>query len=150
MAEVKSNQIRAICTSGARADTIFNDMKIVKLVISLIVLAALLGAGYYLFGNYSDGYRAGTVFKMSRKGLIFKTFEGELNLGMGIHDGSNSVAVSNVWSFSVDSKDTACLAGIDSAMASGKRAKLHYREKFLAVPWRGDTKFMVYKIETGP
>jgi hypothetical protein len=125
-------------------------MKIVKLVLVLIVLSVLLGLGYYVFGNYSDGYRAGTVIKMSHKGLIFKTFEGELNLGMGIHDGSSSVAISNVWSFSVNAKDTACLAGLDAAMVSGKRAKLHYREKFVSVPWRGDTKYQVYKIETGP
>jgi hypothetical protein len=150
VAEVKSNQIRAICTSGARADTIFIDMKIVKLVLVLIILSVLLGLGYYVFGNYSDGYRAGTVIKMSRKGLIFKTFEGELNLGMGIHDGSASVAISNVWSFSVDSKDSACLAGLDAALVSGSRAKLHYREKFIAAPWRGDTKYLVYKVEVGP
>jgi hypothetical protein len=122
-------------------------MKIAKLVFALVILLALLGAGFYLFGDYSDGYRAGTVIKLSRKGLVFKTFEGELNLGMGIHDGGSSVAISNVWDFSVSASDTACLAGLDSAMLSGKRAKLHYREKFLAVPWRGDTKYQVYKVE---
>ena len=123
-------------------------MKTAKLVLALIVVLAMLGVGYYLFGNYSDGYRAGTVMKISRKGLLIKTYEGELNLGMGIHDGGSSVAVSNVWYFSVSSSDTACLAGLDSAMLSGRRAKLHYREKFVAVPWRGDTKYQVYKVET--
>ncbi len=122
-------------------------MKTAKLVIALVILLALLGSGYYFFGNYSDGYRAGTVIKLSRKGLIFKTFEGQLNLGMGINDGNSTLAVSNLWAFSVSPSDTVCLHGLDTAMMSGKRAKLHYREKFLGVPWRGDTKYQVYKVE---
>lgn len=128
---------------------IFIGMKTTKLVVAALVVLILLGLGYYLFGNYSDGYRAGTVIKLSRKGLLFKTYEGELNLGMGIHDAGSSVSVSNLWNFSVKSSDTECLAMLDSAMLSGKRAKLHYREKFLAVPWRGDTKYQVYKVELG-
>lgn len=126
---------------------IFIGMKTTKLIVAALVVLILLGLGYYLFGNYSDGYRAGTVIKLSRKGLIFKTYEGELNLGMGIHDAGSSVSVSNLWNFSVKSSDTECLAMLDSAMLSGKRAKLHYREKFVAVPWRGDTKYQVYKVE---
>lgn len=122
-------------------------MKNVKLVAAALVILVLTGLGYYLFGNYSDGYRAGTVIKLSRKGLVFKTYEGELNLGMGIHDAGSSVSISNVWNFSVKASDTACIAMLDSAMLSGKRAKLHYREKFVAVPWQGDTKFLVYKVE---
>jgi hypothetical protein len=124
-------------------------MKTAKLVVFALVVLALAGLGYYLFGNYSDGYRAGTVIKLSRKGLAFKTYEGELNLGMGIHDAGSSVSISNVWNFSVNASDTACIAMLDSAMLSGKRAKLHYREKFVAVPWQGDTKFLVYKVEVG-
>lgn len=124
-------------------------MKTVKLVVIALVVLALAGLGYYLFGNYSDGYRAGTVIKLSRKGLLFKTYEGELNLGMGIHDAGSSVSISNVWNFSVKASDTACISMLDSAMLSGKRAKLHYREKFVAVPWQGDTKFLVYMVEIG-
>jgi len=55
--------------------------------------------------------------------------------------------VSNVWEFSVPASETEALAQLDKAMMSGHRAKLHYREKFLAAPWRGDTKYQVYKVE---
>jgi hypothetical protein len=122
-------------------------MKSVKIAVAAIILLALLGLGYYLFGNYSDGYRAGTVIKLSRKGLLFKTYEGQLNLGMGIRDQNSSVAVSNLWDFSVPSSDSAALHNLDVALMSGKRVKLHYREKFLTVPWRGDTKYQVYKVD---
>jgi hypothetical protein len=122
-------------------------MKTAKFVFVGLILFALLGLGFYVFGNYSDGYRAGTVIKLSRKGLLFKTYEGQLNLGMGINDGTGSLSVSNIWAFSVRSKDTLALARLDTAMMSGKRAKLHYREKFVKAPWRGDTKYQVYKVE---
>ena len=122
-------------------------MKSFKLIAALIVLALIAGGAYYLFGSYSDGYRAGTVIKLSRKGLLLKTYEGQLNLGMVLGD-HGSAQVSNIWEFSVDSKDAATIAGLDSAMLSGRRAKLHYKEIFANVPWRGDTKFMVYKVET--
>jgi hypothetical protein len=124
-------------------------MKIAKLALVLFVLAALAGGAYYLFGSYSDGYRAGTVIKLSRKGLLFKTYEGQLNLGLVLGDQSGA-AVSNIWEFSVPSSNQEVLAKLDTAMARGRRAKLHYREMFAQVPWRGDTKFMVYKVDLAP
>ena len=134
---------------AARASSqfIFINMKSVKIALAAMVLLALLGLGYYLFGNYSDGYRAGTVMKLSRKGFLFKTYEGQLNLGMGIRDENASVSVSNIWDFSVRASDSAALRNLDVAMMSGKRAKLHYREKYIAVPWRGDTKYQVFKVD---
>jgi hypothetical protein len=129
------------------ADTIFMGMKIAKLLLVAVILLALAGAAFFLFGNYSDGYRAGTVIKLSRKGLIFKVYEGQLNLGMGIQDQHSQVAVSNVWDFSVSPSDTAALHALDTALMTGKRAKVHYREKFVKLPWRGDTKYQVYKVE---
>jgi hypothetical protein len=122
-------------------------MKTVKLIAAAIVLSAIAGTAFYFFGNYSDGYRAGTVIKLSRRGLVLKTYEGQLNLGMGIHDQNTSVAVSNVWDFSVNAKDALVLARLDTALMTGKRAKLHYREKFVTAPWRGDTKYQVYRVD---
>jgi hypothetical protein len=122
-------------------------MKTIKFLAAGLVIVVLLGIGYYIFGNYGDGDRAGTVIKLSRKGVLFKTYEGQLNMGMGIHDSSADIAVSNVWSFSVSASDSSALKALDSALMTGKRAKLHYREKFVLVPWRGETKYQVYKVE---
>lgn len=125
-------------------------MNTAKLISAFIVVLVLAGLGYYLFGNYSDGYRAGTVIKLSNKGLVFKTYEGDLNLGMVMNESENPVSVSNIWPFSVSASDKEVLDQLEAAMMSGRRAKLHYREKFLAVPWRGDTKYIVYKVEVAP
>jgi len=125
-------------------------MNTAKLISALIVVLLLSGLAYYLFGNYSEGYRAGTVIKLSNKGVLFKTYEGELNLGMIMNESENPVSVSNIWPFSVDESDKEVFAKLESAMMEGSRVKLHYREKFLAVPWRGDTRHIVYKVDVAP
>ena len=111
------------------------------LLLLLLLTGWLAGAAFWLFGNYSDGHRAGTVMKLGRKGFLFKSYEGELNPGMVLGDQSGA-QVANVWDFSVPASDKETLAKLDSAMMSGHRAKLHYREKFVAVP--------VYKVDLAP
>jgi hypothetical protein len=118
--------------------------------ILVVIVLILLGIGlYFFFGNYSEGYRAGTMIKFSKKGTIIKTYEGELNLGMVLNDQSQHTPteVNNVWSFSVaDGKDST-IATINEALLSGKRVKLHYNEKFYQFFWRGDTKYFVDEAE---
>jgi len=48
------------------------------LLIVMLVLGSLIYWKYYF--DYSDGYRAGLLQKFSRKGNIFKTYEGEMIL----------------------------------------------------------------------
>jgi hypothetical protein len=56
-------------------------------------------AGLFLFSgcshNYSDGYRVGYVRKFSRKGLIWKSWEGELLLGGVVSTGGKSPEIVN-------------------------------------------------------
>ena len=48
----------------------------------LIGLVVFIGVMLFLnYANYSDGYRAGVPIKISHKGKLFKTHEGELNEG---------------------------------------------------------------------
>jgi hypothetical protein len=118
----------------------------------VLIIIFLLGAGiiYYVFtGNYSDGFRAGTIIiKLSKKGILLNTYEGQLNLGMVVSDdAAASGPNSNIWDFSVI-KDTSLINKMNDAMESGKRVRLHYKEKFVKLPWRGDTKYLVYEIES--
>lgn len=119
--------------------------------ILLIILLIAVGVGlYYLFGNYSDGYRAGTMIKFSRKGTVIKTYEGVLNLGMILNEPGVDQApatTTNLWTFTVKAKDTAAIHTIEEALLSGKRVKLHYDEKFVKLFWRGDTKYFVDEAE---
>jgi hypothetical protein len=46
-----------------------------------LALVALMASMLVGCGEYSDGERVGTIQKFSRKGLIAKTWEGEMLLG---------------------------------------------------------------------
>ena len=91
--------------------------------------------------TYSEGNRAGRLIKFSHKGYLFKTYEGELNLG-GINAVNGGVLVNNMWLFSVSD-----VAVADSlSKLEGKDISLHYKEKMATLPWRGDTKYIVDRV----
>lgn len=123
-------------------------MRKVKIIIIIIVLLGLGVLAYMLFGSYSEGERAGTLVKLSKKGYVFKTWEGELNTFMYVSDqAAASAAVNNLWTFSVQDKDQEAIKIMQDAMLNGHRIKLYYKEKYFKLPWNGDTKYFVYKAE---
>jgi hypothetical protein len=110
-----------------------------------LVAIIVIFLAIYIFINvsytYSDGNRAGKLMKFSHKGYIFKTYEGELNLG-GINTTTGGVMINNIWTFSVVDKDVA-----DSLFKlEGREISIHYKEKISTLPWRGDSKYIVDKI----
>lgn len=111
----------------------------------MLILLGAIGAGsYFIFGNYSEGYRTGTVMKLSKKGAIFKTWEGQLNVG-GLQDGGDDGMSTTVWDFSVREENV--ISDIEAAVDNGKRVKLRYHEKFYKLDIFGDTKYFVYAVE---
>ena len=123
-------------------------MRKVKIVLIIIVLLGLGILAYLFFGSYSEGERAGTLVKLSKKGYVFKTWEGELNTFMFVSDqAAASAAVNNLWTFSVQDKDQDAIKIMQDAMLNGHRIKLYYKEKYFKFPWNGDTKYFVYKAE---
>jgi hypothetical protein len=122
-------------------------VKKAKVILILFLLVVFSVGAYIMFGSYSSGYRAGTIIKLSHKGVAFKTYEGQLNLGMVLSDDPGGAAVSNIWDFSVPASRKETVTKLENAMLSGQRVKVHYEEKFLKLPWRGDTKYMVTDVE---
>ena len=117
-------------------------------LIAFLVLLLLVAVGFYILtGSYSDGYRAGTVMKISHKGIGIKTYEGQLNLGMTLNNDPGGVAMSNIWNFSVPPSNKETIRKLEEAMLSGERVKVHYEEKIVKLPWRGDTRYMVTDVE---
>ena len=84
----------------------------------LLLAGAALYTWFTLWFNYSEGERAGTVQKFSRKGWICKTYEGELALYVVVG------VAPEVWHFSV--RDP--LVAEQMAKAVGQRVQLHYSE----------------------
>jgi hypothetical protein len=111
----------------------------VRLIAALSVLVALV-VGYFavvLIWSYSSGERAGWVQKLSKKGWVCKTWEGELALV--------SLPGSTVEKFFFTVPDDAVAAQLTSKM--GKRVSLHYEEKVgLPTSCFGDTRHFVTKV----
>jgi hypothetical protein len=114
----------------------------------LVFILLVFGVLYLLTGwSFSDGERAGTVSKFSRRGYLFKTYEGVLNVGG--FSGETGSLTPQFFDFSV--KEEAVAQQITNAVKTGQRVTLHYEEKILRLPWNGDTKYYITKVETvGP
>jgi hypothetical protein len=118
-----------------------NMRSISFLLIFLLVVAGVL---WVLTGwSYSDGERAGTVSKFSRRGFIFKTYEGVLNVGG--FSGETGSLTPQYFDFSVRDDDVA--KKVTEAVKTGQRVTLHYEEKILKLPWNGDTKYYITDVE---
>lgn len=91
--------------------------------------------------SYSDGDRVGQVIKLSRKGYIFKTYEGELAT---LAKGQQATMISNSFLFTVKDEDIA--KQIQQAMDSGKIISLHYEQEFFVFPWEGNTSYFITKV----
>ena len=102
-----------------------------------ILLLAFVGYICFLyFASYSQGVRAGRLVKFSHKGVIIKTWEGEISQG---------VSDSQVFIFSVEDKEKSVIA--DLTKLQGKFVTLHYFERFGKLFWLGDTKYFITKVE---
>jgi len=112
----------------------------------IVVVILLIGTFLIMnFANFSSGYRAGVPIKVSHKGFLFKTWEGQLNVG-GLAQGSEG-AIPSTWEFSIPKGSEEVRVNIETAITEGKRVKLYYKEKFVKFFWKGDTKYFVYKAE---
>lgn len=118
------------------------------IVLSVLLLIVGIGLYYVTFGYFSDGTRVGSLVKLSRRGYVFKTFEGQLQVG-GMTDGTGSFS-SSTWDFSVDDDNQPVVNLLNEAMKTGQRVSLHYEEKFFQLPWNGDTKYFVVSVELIP
>lgn len=120
-----------------------------KWIILMLLLLIVGSALYYVtFGYFSDGTRVGSLIKLSRKGYVFKTYEGQLQVG-GMTEGTGSFN-SSTWDFSVDGSNDAVVNSLNEGMKMGQRVSLHYEEKFFQLPWNGDTKYFVVSVELIP
>lgn len=113
-------------------------------IILLVAIVALFSFSYW--GTYSDGIRSGMVVKISKKGWVFKTYEGQLNLQtFGANKSPNLVSES--FEFSVESDQEAVIKALEEASLSGERVSLKYEERLAKFFWRGDTKYFVTEVE---
>jgi hypothetical protein len=113
----------------------------------LFALIILVGIFCFLyFGIYDEGVRAGTVVRISKKGIIFKTYEGQLNLKtFGALKGASPFA--EAFDFSVAKKREDVVRELEAVALSGERVSLHYIKRYTIFPWRGGTKYYIVEVE---
>lgn len=106
-----------------------------KWIAALVVLILVVVAGYmywFYYNPYSDGYREGVLQKFSRKGNVFKTYEGEMiQLGFGQRGAAIN---SQYYYFSVD--DVQLADTLEKSL--GKIIRVHYTQYRRNLPWRGE------------
>lgn len=108
------------------------EISVKNLFLGFLCMALFVGC------SYSDGDRVGYLQKLSRKGWLCKTHEGEL--AMTTVPG----VAPTLWTFSVWDDDVA--KKLDGQM--GKRVVLHYREfRFVPTTCFGETNYFVDRAD---
>jgi hypothetical protein len=102
-----------------------------KFLVASLLALSLTGCST----SYSDGYRVGTLQKFTKKGWVFRSYEGELALaGSGY----------NVWSFSVlDEKVVQKL----SQYPADKPIKLQYKQWLIHNPLTMTNDYEITAVE---
>jgi hypothetical protein len=114
----------------------------------LLLALFLLCGGFPWWSDttYSEGERVGVIVKCSHKGLIWKTWEGEMQLG-GVKPSEGGV-VPNLWEFSLRRGEEGDLVQkVTEAQVSGRRVKVRYRQALSSAPWRGSTDYYLQSVE---
>jgi hypothetical protein len=110
--------------------------------ISFIIIVILAAFIYWKFAfTFSDGYRAGLLQKFSRKGTIFKTYEGEMILS-SVQSNANVAIASEKFFFSVT--DDSIAKKLEQMQ--GQFIVVHYEQKNSSLMWRGDSEYLVDSV----
>lgn len=120
--------------------------KVLGITIGVVLVVSIGIFSLLYFGTYSEGVRAGVVMKVSKRGVFFKTVEGQLNLqGFGAVKSDNQF--SETFEFSIEKHESDLIKSLESVSLTGERINLKYKERYMAFPWRGETKYFVTGIE---
>jgi hypothetical protein len=107
-----------------------------RVVLPLVVILAMVAVYFWaaLSWSFSSGERAGWVQKLSKKGWVCKTWEGELAL-VSVPGTTPEKFIFTIWNDAVAEQVT---------KAMGKRVALHYEEK-VGLPGScfGETRYYV-------
>ncbi|WP_316635733.1 6-phosphogluconate dehydrogenase [uncultured Flavobacterium sp.] len=115
--------------------------RILLIIAALFVLIITIYFAFLYYVPYSEGYRSGELIRMSHKGVIMKTWEGELSQG---------VSGSQIFRFSVLDSDQKVIDQLNAL--EGQYVKLTYVERYKTFSWWGDSHYFITAVrkETSP
>lgn len=115
-----------------------------KLLITLLIVFIAVFSFLY-WATFESGVMAGKVIRISEKGVLFKTFEGKLNLEtFGALKGTSPIAES--FDFSVEKGEEEVIKVLQNVSLSGERVTLRFEKRYIRFPWRGETKYFVTQV----
>ena len=109
-----------------------------KIILYIALSLTLILVGYFSFiyyVPYSEGVRSGELIKISHKGFVVKTWEGELSQG---------ISGAQIFAFSVMDNQEVIIE--DLKKWQGKKVTLEYEERYKTFFWWGDTRYFVTKV----
>ena len=112
--------------------------KILFIILSTLLGLFLIWYAFIYFATFSKGTRSGELIKFSHKGIIFKTWEGEISQG---------ISGAQIFQFSVE-EDEETVNKLKELQ--GKYVKVSYKERFGTIMWLGDTEYFVTDVEEEP
>jgi len=110
--------------------------KVLGIIIGSIVVLALAFYAFVYFVTYSEGTRAGELIKFSHKGVMVKTWEGQISQG---------ISGAQIFDFSVLDKNDDVIQKLKDYQ--GSYVKLNYVERYTTFFFWGDTKYFVTDVE---
>ncbi|MEW5846291.1 MAG: hypothetical protein AB1777_08505 [Bacteroidota bacterium] len=121
-------------------------MKIVRRILLAIVVITVAAVAFLYWGTYEEGVMAGKIIRISQKGVIFKTYEAKLSLeSFGALRGTSPIA--ETFDFSVERGNDEIVKELEQVALTGERVNIHYKKRYIRVPWRGNTRYFATKVE---
>ena len=132
----------AITKSESWTRVVRKGKKLLRWLLILIIITLTVFIYFKYFFTYSEGYRAGLLQKFSYKGIMFKTYEGEMILS-SIASNKEVALASEKFLFSVTNKNI--VRQFDTLQ--GRNVIVHYNEKKGVLFWRGDSRYLVDSVK---
>ena len=117
-----------------------------KKVLAIIVIVLLAVSAFMYYGTYSEGAQAGVVMKITKKGVLFKTWEGRLDMGT-VGKSRKEDLGSKIFEFSIKDDNQTLLKQLHAAQLSGERVNLIFEQKYMKFIWDGETKYFATGVE---
>jgi len=109
--------------------------KFLTILISVVVIVTVIYYSFIYFATFSEGVRSGELIKISKKGILFKTWEGEISQG---------ISGAQIFSFSVEKNNKQVIEDLKNYQ--GQYVKVDYIERYKTLFWLGDTKYFITKV----
>lgn len=115
--------------------------KFLKFGIPIIIFIIALVFWWRYYFVFGEGVKAGNLNFVVKKGYIFKTWEGRI-IQEGFKTPMPNQMQSNEFDFSIQDDNLARIL----ERYSGKFVELRYKEYLNAIPWRGNSNYIVTEI----